>query len=80
MTLSLKAYKALKATKLEQILKASPKARKLIGFTEGTAKVFLKNTAIAKFSNKASSLLKGMKFFKAAGIAMSVLSIGELIT
>ncbi|KAK3742234.1 hypothetical protein QZH41_009016, partial [Actinostola sp. cb2023] len=70
-----KAYKALKATKLEQILKASPKARKLIGFTEGTAKVFLKSTAIAKFSNKASSLLKGMKFFKAAGIAMSVLSI-----
>jgi len=68
----------MKATDLEPLLKASPKAQRLLGFTEGSAKVFLKKTAISKFASKAKTIFKGLKIFKVAGAALSLLSIGKL--
>ncbi|KXJ22288.1 hypothetical protein AC249_AIPGENE21158 [Exaiptasia diaphana] len=70
-----KVADAAKSTKMEKLLQASPKAKKLLGYTDDVAKVALKNTGLAKFASGAKNFLKGLKFFKAAGAVLSVLSI-----
>ncbi|KXJ22292.1 uncharacterized protein LOC110252788 [Exaiptasia diaphana] len=70
-----KAYKAMKSTQLEKLLKAAPKAQKLLGYTDDGAKLFLKATAIAKFAGKAKTAMKALKVFKVAGTVLSLVGI-----
>ncbi|KXJ22309.1 hypothetical protein AC249_AIPGENE21148 [Exaiptasia diaphana] len=65
----------MKSTQLEKLLKASPKAQKLLGYTDDGAKLFLKSTAIAKFAGKAKTAMKALKVFKVAGTVLSLVGI-----
>ncbi|XP_032241057.2 uncharacterized protein LOC5515470 isoform X1 [Nematostella vectensis] len=71
-----KIYKSLKAPKASSIFNAGTKAQKMMGFSDETAKGFLKATAKARFAATGSKAMKLMKLMKGAGAVMSIVSIG----
>ncbi|XP_031553965.1 uncharacterized protein LOC116290987 [Actinia tenebrosa] len=60
----------------KQILQAAPKAKALLGFTDDAIKASVRSSSILKVVSRSSGTVRALKFFKGAGVVLSVIGIG----